>query len=218
MTSSLGGGLVHGDDVTLDVRVDAGATAVITTQASTKIYKGSSRQRTDVRVAGDGAALVVPDPVVPYRDATFTQVTDVDLGNESTLVLCDVLTAGRVAYGERWSAARLDVTLRITRAGACVLHDRLLLAGDVASRMQRFTALATAIVIGPRVHEVAAAGLAALAGVGRSAPVIVAGSPFCDGAIFRMAGEDVERTLVMLRALLSPACRALGEDPWSRKW
>src|SRR5690606_21225455 len=96
VTSSLGGGLVHGDDVTLEVRVDAGATAVLTTQASTKIYKGSSRQRTELRVAGDGAALVVPDPVVPYRDATFTQVTNIELASESTLVLSDVLTAGRV--------------------------------------------------------------------------------------------------------------------------
>src|SRR5262245_25857867 len=68
VTSSLGGGLVDGDAVALEVRVDAGATAVITTQASTKVYKGSSQQRTRVSVDGDGAVLVLPDPVVPYRD------------------------------------------------------------------------------------------------------------------------------------------------------
>src|SRR5262245_15567397 len=57
VTSSLGGGLVDGDAVALDVRVEAGATAVVTTQASTKVYKGSSQQRTRVAVAGDGAVL-----------------------------------------------------------------------------------------------------------------------------------------------------------------
>src|SRR5262245_31484735 len=104
VTSSLGGGLVDGDDVALEVAIAAGATSVITTQASTKIYKGSSRQRLTVRVEGDGSALVVPDPTVPYRDARFTQVTTIDLEADSTLVLCDVVTAGRVAYGEWWSA------------------------------------------------------------------------------------------------------------------
>lgn len=223
MTSSLGGGLVDGDDVALEVRVDAGATAVITTQASTKVYKGSSRQRTEVHVADEGAALVVPDPVVPYRDATFTQVTKIELARTGTLVMCDAVTAGRVAYGERWSATRLDTTLSIAIAGMRVLHDRIVLADDMATRMSRFTALATAILVGPRVRDVAAAQLAALdadTGARRSkrAPVIVAGSPLADGAVFRIAGVDIEETLGRLRALLRPACSALGEDPWSRKW
>ncbi|MDB4932747.1 MAG: urease accessory protein UreD, partial [Myxococcaceae bacterium] len=38
VTSSLGGGLVHGDDVSLAVTVDPGATALLTTQSSTKVY------------------------------------------------------------------------------------------------------------------------------------------------------------------------------------
>jgi len=218
VTSSLGGGLVDGDAVALDVSVEAGATAVVTTQASTKVYKGSSKQRTHVKVAGDGAVLVVPDPVVPYRGASFAQVTEIELARTSTLVLCDVLTAGRVAYGERWSAARVDTTLRISIDDTLVLLDRIVLAGDVAARMQRFTALATAIVIGPRVGDLAAAQLAALGPVSRGAPVIVAGSPLVDGALFRIAGTDVEAVVNTTRDLLRGACSRLGEDPWSRKW
>ena len=237
VTSSLGGGLVDGDDVALAVDVDAGATAVVTTQASTKVYKGTSRQQLTVRVAGDGAALVVPDPVVPYRDACFTQHTSIELAPEATLVLCDVLTAGRLAYGERWSATRLDTTLRLAIGGALVLHDRIVLAGDVAAHMRRFTALGTALLVGPRVRDLAAQQLAALdhpphrvrgaalpgeAGacdrVAPGAAVIVAGSPLADGALLRIAGEDVEAVTRTTRALIAAACSALGEDPWSRKW
>jgi len=218
VTSSLGGGLVDGDAVALEVSVDAGATAVVTTQASTKVYKGTSQQRTHVRVAGDGTVLVVPDPVVPYRAASFAQVTEVELARESTVILCDVLTAGRVAYGERWSATRLDSTLRLSLDGACVLHDRIVLAGDVAAHMQRFTALATAILVGPRVRDLATAQLGALGMVERNAPVIVAGSPLADGALFRIAGEDVEAVVKATRDLLRDACSRVGEDPWSRKW
>jgi urease accessory protein len=218
VTSSLGGGLVDGDAVALEVEVAAGATAVVTTQASTKVYKGSSQQRTHVRVDAGGTALVVPDPVVPYRDAHFAQVTELELAGDATLILCDVLTAGRIAYGERWSAARLDTLLRISIAGTCVLHDRIVLAGDVAAHMRRFAALATAVLVGPRVADLAAARLAELAPAARGANVIVAGSPLADGALFRLAGEDVETVVHSTRALLRQACARVGEDPWSRKW
>jgi len=218
VTSSLGGGLVDGDSVALEVEVDARATAVVTTQASTKVYKGTTRQRTHVRVVGDGVALVVPDAVVPYRDATYRQVTSIDLGPESTVVLCDVLTAGRIAYGERWSATRLDVLTTITIDGVLRLHDRVVLAGDVSQRMRRFEALGTAVLLGPRVREIAASRLAELGPVEKRASVIVAGSPLADGALFRIAGENIEAVVNATRALLREACAVLGEDPWSRKW
>ncbi|NVB83250.1 MAG: urease accessory protein UreD [Kofleriaceae bacterium] len=220
VTSSLGGGLVDGDDVALEVTVDAGATCVVTTQASTKVYKGRSSQRTSVRVHGDGAALVVPDPVVPFRDAQLAQVTRIDLDAASALVLCDVLTAGRVAHGERWSAASIDTTLELAVAGTVQLRDRVVLDGDVATRMRRFEALATAVIVGPRLADIAAAELAKLAEspVARGAPIIVAGSAIAGGALFRLAGERTEAVVAATRAILSAPCNRLGEDPWSRKW
>jgi urease accessory protein len=221
VTSSLGGGLVDGDAVALEVDVDSGATCVVTTQASTKLYKGTTRQRTSVRVAGDGCALVVPDAIVPYRDARYTQATEVVLAADSTLVLCDVITAGRVAYGERWSASQLDTLLSITIDGRLRLHDRVRLDERAPQRMRRFEAFATAVLLGPRVREIAAAQLTALAGSGplpRGARTIVAGSPLADGAIFRLAGESIEEVVAATRALLRDACALVGEDPWSRKW
>jgi urease accessory protein len=220
VTSSLGGGLVDGDHVAFDVAVDAGATAVITTQASTKVYKGVSSQRTRVRVHGDGVAIVVPDPVVPFRDASFVQSTNVVLDADSTLVLCDVLTAGRVAFGERWSATELDALLSIERAGIELLHDRVLLGADAAARMRRFEAIGTAMLVGPRVADFSGAALEQVAAerVERGSELIVAVSPIAGGLIARVAGTAVERVIGAVRQLLGPAVACLGEDPWSRKW
>jgi urease accessory protein len=220
VTSSLGGGLVDGDHVAFDVDIDAGATCVVTTQASTKIYKGSSSQRTRVRVHGDGVAIVVPDPVVPFRDATFAQMTDVVLDADASLILCDVLTAGRVAFGERWNATKLDTTLSIERGGTKLLHDRVVLEGDVAQRMRRFEALATVVLVGPRVADLAHQELAKLADqrVERGSAVISAGSPLADGAIVRVAGDRVESVTAAVRRMLAGAMDRVGEDPWSRKW
>ena len=105
--------------------------------------------------------------------------------------------------------------------GQLVLHDRILLAGDIAARMGRFTALGTALLVGPRVRDLAAAQLAALATVERGAPVIVAGSALvhgADGALFRVAGDAIELVVKTTRDLVREACSRLGEDPWARKW
>ncbi len=218
VTSSLGGGLVDGDDVALEVTIDAGAIGLVTTQASSKIYKGTSRQRLDVRVQGDGCALVVPDPIVPFRGASYTQRTNVALDRASSLVLCDVVTAGRLAYGERWSCTRFDSCLAIEIAGNRVLHDRLVLDGAIAEKMSRFAALGTAVLVGPRVGALGTAQLARLGAMEKRAELVVAGSPLVDGAILRVAGTDIGCVTATVRELLRPACQELGEDPWSRKW
>jgi urease accessory protein len=216
VTSSLGGGLVDGDAVTLDVTIEAGATAVVTTQASTKVYRGSSRQATTVRVHGDGTALLVPDAIVPYRGATFVQQTRVEMTAASTLVACDVVTAGRVAHGERWDATRIDTALRIEIDGVVRVIDRVRIEGG--TRLGRFEALATAVLLGPRVCQVAAEQLAALPTATRDAPLIVTGSAIADGAMFRVAGSRIEDVIAATRALVSPACRSCNETPWARKW
>ncbi len=226
VASSLGGGLVDGDRVALEVDIDSGATGVITTQASTKVYKGTSSQRLDVRVRGDGTALVVPDPIVPYRDARYTQEVRIALDPDASLVSCDTVTAGRLAYdrGERWALGRFDSTLAIEIGGKRWLFDRLLFdrdrdRGEIVSRMGRFVAMSTVVMVGPRVVELAAAELAALPPVDKRPPALaIAGSAREGGAMFRIAGDDIETVVRATRALLFAACKRCGEIPWARKW
>jgi urease accessory protein len=204
VTSSLGGGLVDGDHTALDIEIDAGATAVVTTQASTKAYKGATSQRVAIRVAEGATALVVPDPVVPYRGARLVQETRIDLAPTASLVLIDVLTCGRVAYGERW-AATIDATLAIALRGAPILHDRIWIDG--AGAMREYEALATVILLGSLAKH-----------AGSTSGVLLASSPLRDGVMFRLAATRVEHAVRSVRELAREACSAAGEDPWARKW
>ena len=207
VASSLGGGLVDGDAVALDVEIEAGATAVVTTQASTKAYKGATSQRVTVRVGEGATALIVPDPVVPYRGARLVQETRVELAGDASLVLIDVLTCGRVAYGERWDAA-IDATLSIKRE-TLLLHDRVVLDGAAhgTRAMRDYEALATVILLGPLAKH-----------AGTTSGVLLATSPLADGVMFRLAAERVELAIRSVRELAREACSAAGEDPWARKW
>jgi urease accessory protein len=217
VTSNYGGGLVDGDAIALDVTVDDGATAVVTSQASQKVYKGTSSQRTVVRAAAGATALVVPDPVVPFRGARFEQVTSIELAASASLALADVITAGRIAYGERWAADRIATTLELAIAGTRVLLDRIVITRT--KQMGRFDALGTALLVGPRFCDLAAAELVRIAAepVTRGAPLVIAASPLADGVIVRLAGS-IEAVTAATRAILRPACSRAGEDPWARRW
>ncbi len=214
---------MDGDEVALEVEIDRGATCVITTQASTKAYRGQTHQETRARVAEGAVAIVIPDPLVPFRDARVRQVTRVELAPQASLVLVDTLTAGRLAHGERWSCTRADTSLTVVRGGTTVLHDRVVLDrshGDIAARMQRFVAIATVIVVGPRVVAHALALLAEVAALPLAQPELVMAASRLgdDGVVIRIASTEIERIVATTRVQLQPVCATLGEDPWARKW
>src|SRR5262249_51891808 len=107
--ASLGGGLVDGDAIHLDVEVGPGACGLLGTQASTKVYRcpaGACRQETRARVAPEGLLVTIPDPIVCFAGARYGQSITVDLAPGASLVLVDTLTAGRSARGERWDFHR----------------------------------------------------------------------------------------------------------------
>ncbi|MEO7328853.1 MAG: urease accessory protein UreD, partial [Minicystis sp.] len=87
--ATFGGGLVDGDALHLDVTVSAGTTALLGTQASTKVYRcptSSCRQDLVARV-GAGALLVsLPDPVACFAEARYAQSIAIDLDPSASLI------------------------------------------------------------------------------------------------------------------------------------
>src|SRR6185436_20614305 len=62
--ATLGGGLVGGDRIRMTIDVGADARALLTTQASTKVYRSlrPASQHISARIADDALLAVVPDP------------------------------------------------------------------------------------------------------------------------------------------------------------
>jgi urease accessory protein len=214
--STFGGGLVAGDRIALEVAVGPGATALVGTQAQTKVYRGESAQTVRVTV-GDGALLAwLPDPVVPYAGARYAQEIDVTLAGGS-LVLCEGLTCGRSARGERWAFARFASRVRV-RAPELVLDDGLLLDpahGPLGPRVGRWRAFATVLALGPRAAPVAEA----LAEAGADGPEVRIGeSPVAGGVLARVGAIDTAGAVAAVRRLLAALPALLGDDPFARKW
>src|SRR5581483_7938617 len=96
--------------IDVELEIQAGAMAVLTTQASTKVYRSLEPATQTLRATvGSGALLAsLPDPVVCFADAHFTQTQRIDLDEGGNLVLVDWMTSGRHRCGERWAFAHYE--------------------------------------------------------------------------------------------------------------
>jgi urease accessory protein len=226
--ASLGGGLVDGDRIGIDVEVSEGAWALLGTQSSTKVYRSpeggaGTSQRLSARVAADAVLAVVPDPVVCFADARYEQAIDVALDPTASLCLVDAYSSGRSARGERWAFGRYASRTTVTRGGARSIVDATRLEpqlGPLADRMGRFDAMVTLLAIGPRLGSVRQAMLSSsLSEPARAGSVLVAASPLGeDGCILRVAAERFESASLALRSSFASLAAVLGDDPLARKW
>lgn len=97
------GGVLQGDTYRIDLTLEKGAQAHLTTQGATRIYrmeKGFAAQAISIS-AGEGAYLeYMPDQIIPYAGSRFYQKTSLCVHPEATVVYSEVITPGRTAMGE----------------------------------------------------------------------------------------------------------------------
>jgi urease accessory protein len=223
--ASLGGGFVDGDAVGVHASLAPGTTALLGTQASTKVYRSPRGCSLDMHIhVGRGAALaLVPDPVVCFAGAHYRQEIRVVLEPEASVFLLDGYTSGRMACGERWAFGAYSSRTIIERAGVPLLVDATRLdpdAGPLADRMQGTNAVLSAIVIGPRFEGVRTSLMQRWsAPVVRAERTIGAISPVGDeAAVLRIASDHFATASLGLRAGFEALATVLGDDPRARKW
>ncbi len=118
-------GIFAGDRLRIRVRVRAGGQAHVTTQAATRIHTmlaGGATQHIGLLVEGGAALEWLPDPVIPFRGARFTNSTHLVVAPGGTLIYGDILTPGRVASGESLAYTRLTTRLTVTRPSGELLY------------------------------------------------------------------------------------------------
>ncbi|WP_216688262.1 urease accessory protein UreD [Hymenobacter siberiensis] len=126
--SSYGGGLVAGDAIRLRVAVLAGAQLVLSTQASTRVFRSIdgavAEQHTVGELGDDALAVVFPDPVVPQAASRYRQTQEWHLAPTALLLLVDWFHSGRMDQGERFAFTSFQSELRVRVGGRLALLDR----------------------------------------------------------------------------------------------
>ena len=168
------GGLVSGDDLSLDVRLEQGAHALLTAPSASKFYAADShnvaqRQTNNLRVAG-GLLEWLPRETIIYDGARAEMRTAVELDAASACIGWEMICLGRPAAGETFTRGSVRQSLMLSREGLPLLHEVLRFdAGDALQKSacglgdQPVAATLFAVGRGPGVQEQAAPATDALA-------------------------------------------------------
>lgn len=224
VAANFGGGLVDGDHLKLSVHVGPGASGLLGTQASTKVYRSprGTGQDLDVAIAEGGSLALIPDPIVCFEGSRYTQRQRLRLEENASLLFLDGLTSGRSARGERWDFARYSSRTLVERCGEPVVLDAVLLDpahGSLEVRMGRFEAFVTLVALGSAFAPICKAALESSPTLERRGAVVRSVAPLgADGVVVRVAGITVEATTRAIRGYLTGLSDLLGDDPFARRW
>ncbi|MFT3669898.1 MAG: urease accessory protein UreD [Pseudoxanthomonas sp.] len=130
------GGLVSGDDLSLEVRLREGAHALLTAPSASKFYAADAhnvaqRQTTDLTVTG-GMLEWLPRETIIYDGARAEMRTSVDLDNASACIGWEMLCLGRPAANESFTHGSVRQSLMLSREGLPLLHEVLRFEGGDA--------------------------------------------------------------------------------------
>lgn len=151
---SSSGGLYGGDDLHLSVRAGAGASAEVTSQASTVVHDargGRTRVAVDLLAEPDSFLAYWPDPTILLPGAALRQSLTVTLAEDATVLIADAFLP-HDPRGEGMPFARLESDVLVRREdGRVLVADRLHVGGRQwsAALGGRHAAAANALVLGP---------------------------------------------------------------------
>ena len=127
------GGIVGGDALQVEVRLEAGAAAVITSQAAEKAYRSAGADATlDVALdLADGTWLEwLPQETILFEGARLRRRLRIDAAAQARLVAADMLVFGRRARGERFQRGFLYDSWEVRIGRRLAWADALRLAPE----------------------------------------------------------------------------------------
>lgn len=107
MIMSVSAGTMAGDKQCYHMEIGSGSKVLITSQSYEKIHRmkeGFAQREINIVVEPDAILYYRPQPVIPYAGSDFRSRTKVILkGENSQLIMSDILCSGRAAMGERFA-------------------------------------------------------------------------------------------------------------------
>jgi len=127
---NVSGGLLGGDRLALSVRVGAGASVQLTTTGATRIYRppansSATTQSTEIDVAENALLEYLPDPLIPFARARFSQRTTIHLAQGAGLFCWEILAPGREARGEVFEYERVEMKSDLYATGRRIGTERI---------------------------------------------------------------------------------------------
>jgi urease accessory protein len=126
------GGVVGGDKLNINILLNQGAHALITTPAANKFYRSQQKvaRLTQHITIENGACLEwLPQETIIFDGSYATIDTRIDMAADAKLIAWEIICLARPAADESFNRGRLLQGLAIRSQGIPVLTDRLLIDG-----------------------------------------------------------------------------------------
>ncbi|MBB3140596.1 urease accessory protein UreD [Halomonas organivorans] len=126
------GGLVSGDELAIEARLEPGAQALLTTPAANKLYRADSQgvrwhQHTRLYVAEDALLEWLPQETIAFDGSKGSQITDIELAAGARCLGWEVLALGRPASELPYVSGAIEQRFRLTREGCPLWLERQVL-------------------------------------------------------------------------------------------
>ena len=159
----LGGGYIEGEKYKNRFKLNDEARAIITTQASTKVYKClnkiATEQETEIILGKNSVLEYITDSVILYKDAIYKQVNNIYLDESSTLIYSDGITAGWSPEGDKFTYNSVQLKSNIYVNNKLVLLDNLIVKPDEndvtkLGFFEEYSNLGTLLVINENINDI----------------------------------------------------------------
>jgi urease accessory protein len=145
------GGIAGGDRFDIEIAAGAGSRVAVTAAAAEKIYRaqGPAAQVNIALKAAAGAQLSwLPQETILFDQARVKRRIDIDLAEDATLLLCEIVVFGRSAMGERMQKGEFVDRWRLRRGGRLVFAETVRLDGDIGEKLKRSAVARGGVAIG----------------------------------------------------------------------
>ena len=134
------GGIAGGDRFEIDITAGEGARLTLTTAAAEKVYRasGPAAQLNIALKAEAGSHLAwLPQETILFDRARISRRIDIELAENASLLLCEIVVFGRAAMGERMLHGEFVDRWRMRRGGKLVFAETIRLDGDIGEKLAR---------------------------------------------------------------------------------
>jgi urease accessory protein len=145
------GGIAGGDRFDIDITAGEGSRLTLTTAAAEKVYRapGPAAQLGIGLKAEVGSYLAwLPQETILFDRSRISRRIDIDLAEDASLLLCEIVVFGRSAMGEKMLHGEFVDRWRMRRGGRLVFAETIRLDGDIGDKLARPAVARGGVAIG----------------------------------------------------------------------
>jgi len=134
------GGVAGGDRFDIEIAAGEGSRLAVTTAAAEKVYRAqgpAAQLAISLRGAADSHLAWLPQETILFDRARVERRIDIELAENASLLLCEIVVFGRAAMGERMQEGEFVDRWRLSRGGRLVFAETVRLDGDIGEKLRR---------------------------------------------------------------------------------